>query len=329
MGRYMDEEHRGKVTAWFVLALLALAYYGNYYVYDSIGPVADLLGSQRGFSDSQIGMLNAIYSLPNIVLILLGGILVDRFGAARMLVWTASICLVGAVLTATSPGYAGMVAGRLLFGIGGETFGIAIMAGVVKYFSGRNLAFALGAVLAIARAKRYPPGRVQFARALVDEHGAALDRVPRPFTPEVARALVERLAREQTQWCVLLLPTEQLREAQRRSLLRARTLVADDADDRGCLRIYSNALRNLPAVATITTINGLANVITPIAGPASKANSLRAACKIAGSADEQAIGQFSRYLHTIGMGWRTWLRDCELVASWGASHPTEDNSERG
>jgi len=171
--------------------------------------------------------------------------------------------------------------------------------------------------------------RVQFARALVDEHGAALDRVPRPFTPEVARALVERLAREQTQWCVLLLPTEQLREAQRRSLLRARTLVADDADDRGCLRIYSNALRNLPAVATITTINGLANVITPIAGPASKANSLRAACKIAGSADEQAIGQFSRYLHTIGMGWRTWLRDCELVASWGASHPTEDNSERG
>ena len=42
----------------------AVACYGNYYVYDSVGPVADLLERQRGFSDSQIGMLNAIYSLP-------------------------------------------------------------------------------------------------------------------------------------------------------------------------------------------------------------------------------------------------------------------------
>ena len=37
----MNNDHRGRAAAWFVLALLALAYYGNYYVYDSIGPVAD------------------------------------------------------------------------------------------------------------------------------------------------------------------------------------------------------------------------------------------------------------------------------------------------
>jgi MFS family permease len=147
----MNDVNRGRTVAWVVLALLAVAYYGNYYVYDSVGPVADLLERQRGFSDSQIGMLNAIYSLPNIVLILLGGILVDRFGAARMLVWTAAICLAGALLTALSPGFGGMALGRLLFGIGGETFGIAVMAGIVKYFSGQNLAFAMGSVLAIAR----------------------------------------------------------------------------------------------------------------------------------------------------------------------------------
>lgn len=146
---------RGRVIAWTVLALLALAYFGNYYVYDSIGPVAELLERERGFSDAEIGILNAIYSLPNIVLILLGGILVDRFGAARMLVWTAAICLAGALLTAYSPGFNGMAVGRLLFGIGGETFGIAIMAAVVKYFTGRNLAFAMGLTIAIARAGSY------------------------------------------------------------------------------------------------------------------------------------------------------------------------------
>ena len=147
----MNAENRGQLVAWMVFVLLAVAYYGNYYVYDSIGPVADLLERQRAFSDSQIGMLNAVYNLPNILLILLGGILVDRFGAARMVMWTAAICLAGAVLTAYSPGYGGMVLGRLLFGIGGETFGIAVMAGIVKYFTGRHLAFALGSVLAVAR----------------------------------------------------------------------------------------------------------------------------------------------------------------------------------
>ena len=48
----------------------------------SIGPVADLLQRQRGFSDTEIGWLNAIYSLPNVVLLLFGGWMVDRNGAA-------------------------------------------------------------------------------------------------------------------------------------------------------------------------------------------------------------------------------------------------------
>lgn len=142
----------GRALAWLVLALMALANFGNYYVYDSIGPVADLLQRQRDFSDSQLGMLNAIYSLPNVVLILLGGILVDRYGAARMLVWTGLVCLAGTALTAWSPEFSGMAAGRLLFGIGAETFNIATIAAVVKYFSGRDLAFAIGTSIAVGRA---------------------------------------------------------------------------------------------------------------------------------------------------------------------------------
>ena len=148
----MIDVARGSRLAWLMLALVSLANYGNFYVYDSIGPVADLLQQQRGFSDSQIGMLNAIYSLPNIVLLLIGGMLVDRFGAARMMVWTAIICLAGTALTAFSLDFWNMAAGRLLFGIGAETFNIATMTAVVKYFSGRNLAFAVGASIAIGRA---------------------------------------------------------------------------------------------------------------------------------------------------------------------------------
>jgi MFS family permease len=97
-----DSGH-GRGTAWAVFALLAIVMYGNFYFYDSIGPVADLLQRQRGFSSTQIGLLNAIYNLPNVVLILVGGVLVDRYGAARVTLCTAAVCLAGAALTALSP----------------------------------------------------------------------------------------------------------------------------------------------------------------------------------------------------------------------------------
>ena len=151
----MADDTRSWRIAWLMLALVSLANYGNFYVYDSIGPVADLLQQQRGFSDSQIGMLNAIYSLPNIVLLLIGGMLVDRFGAARMMFWTAVICLAGTALTAFSLDYWNMAAGRLLFGVGAETFNIAGTTAVVKYFSRKNLAFAVGASIAIGRIGAY------------------------------------------------------------------------------------------------------------------------------------------------------------------------------
>jgi MFS family permease len=105
-------------TAWLVLALTAAVMVGNFYVYDSIGPIADLLQRQRNFSDTQIGLLNAIYNFPNVLLILVGGIFVDRFGAARMTLCTAAVCFVGAALTAFSQSFVGMALGRLFFGVG-------------------------------------------------------------------------------------------------------------------------------------------------------------------------------------------------------------------
>lgn len=151
----MTDNTASRTTAWLVGVLVALSLYGNFYVYDSIGPVADLLQQQRGFSSQQVGLLNAIYSLPNVVLILVGGVLVDRFGAARMTLITAGICLAGALLTAYSPSFAGMAAGRLLYGIGAETFNIATLAALAQYFAGGGVALVMGLALAIGRLGSY------------------------------------------------------------------------------------------------------------------------------------------------------------------------------
>ncbi len=42
---------------WVVLIVISLAMFANYYVYDSIAPIADILKSDLGFSDENIGQL--------------------------------------------------------------------------------------------------------------------------------------------------------------------------------------------------------------------------------------------------------------------------------
>lgn len=143
------------VWRWAVLVAISVAMFGNYYAYDSIGPVADSLQRLLGFSDTQIGTLNAIYSFPNIVMVLVGGVIVDRFGTRLSTLIFAIICTIGAVLTAISPLFPVMAAGRLVFGLGAESMIVAITVAIGQWFVGRQLGFAFGVNLSIARAGSY------------------------------------------------------------------------------------------------------------------------------------------------------------------------------
>jgi MFS family permease len=149
---------------------ISLASVGNYYVYDSIGPVADLLSSQLGFSDTQIGTLNAIYSLPNIFMVLVGGVLVDRFNARSVTVATAVVCLLGAILTALGSHFPVMALGRLLFGLGAETMIVAITVAFAQWFAGRHLALFFALNISVSRLGSYLADRSpSFARALYEQ----------------------------------------------------------------------------------------------------------------------------------------------------------------
>jgi MFS family permease len=129
--------------------------FGNYYVYDSIAPLADILREQLGFSATQVGTLNAIYSAPNVVMVLIGGVIVDRWGTRNSTLVFAAICLLGTMLTAASGTFLVMAIGRLIFGLGAESMIVAVTAALGQWFKGRQLGFAFGLNLSIARAGSY------------------------------------------------------------------------------------------------------------------------------------------------------------------------------
>ena len=135
-----------------VLIMISLAMFGNYYVYDSISPLADLLKTELNFTDSNIGLLNGIYSLPNIFMVFIGGIIIDRIGTKKSSLLFAALCMTGTVMTTFSGGnLALMAAGRLVFGLGSESLIVAITTVLAKWFKGKELSFAFGINLTIAR----------------------------------------------------------------------------------------------------------------------------------------------------------------------------------
>lgn len=146
---------RGIASRWWVLALLSIAIAGSYYEYDAIAPVAGLLRAERGFTQAQIGLLNAVFSLPNIVLALLGGVLIDRLGPARVAFWTAALCFLGAALTAFGSPYALMLTGRLIFGVSEEALFIALLAALAQWFSRGGAALAMALFFSFARIGSY------------------------------------------------------------------------------------------------------------------------------------------------------------------------------
>lgn len=136
---------------WSALLLISLAMMGNYYIYDSISPLADLLKAQLGFSDSNIGLLNAIYSFPNILMVLIGGLIIDRIGTRISVVIFTLLITLGAVITAVTGNIYVMAIGRLVFGLGAESMIVAITTIIARWFKGKELSFAFGLNLTVAR----------------------------------------------------------------------------------------------------------------------------------------------------------------------------------
>src|SRR5512146_1292950 len=103
---------------WMVLIFISLTMFGNYYLYDSIAPVADLLKSQLGFTDQMIGRLYSMYSYSAFFLLLLGGIIIDKIGTKKAVTLFGALCTIAGILTAVSSDVHVMYVGRFVLGFG-------------------------------------------------------------------------------------------------------------------------------------------------------------------------------------------------------------------
>ncbi len=96
----------------------------------------------------------SVYSLPNVVLPIAGGVLIFKFGYRVMFLIFGFSVLLGQLIFSIGCSIKSiplMLIGRIIFGLGGESLNTTQYAIIVEWFAANQVAFALGICLSVAR----------------------------------------------------------------------------------------------------------------------------------------------------------------------------------
>ena len=136
---------------WAVLALLVLTRASMALHFQAIPPIAPFLIRELELSYAQLGLLIGVFMLPGVFLALPGGLLGARFGGRAVMLSGLVMMTLGALAVANSlalgapfsPFYVAL-AGRLVGGMGGVVVNVQLTKAVTDWFSGREIATAMG-----------------------------------------------------------------------------------------------------------------------------------------------------------------------------------------
>ncbi len=163
---------------WTALTIVSVTMMFGYFFTDVMSPLEPLLtaaqedgGLGLGWSSDEYGFFSGAYGYFNVFLLLLffGGIILDKFGIRFTGVMSTLLMFVGALVKWYAVGHAfeGTVnvpffgtystqvvlaaIGFAIYGVGCEICGITVSKVIVKWFTGHELALAMGVQVATAR----------------------------------------------------------------------------------------------------------------------------------------------------------------------------------
>ncbi len=160
------------LARWSALAIVAFTMLAGYYITDVMAPLKGLLEQQLTWNSAEYGLFTSAYGWFNVFLIMLilGGIVLDRMGVRFTGVGAASVMVLGAALkfwAVSTHSMDGVVwhilwfdikaqvllaaLGFAIFGVGVEVAGITVSKIVVKWFKGKEMALAMGMQVSVAR----------------------------------------------------------------------------------------------------------------------------------------------------------------------------------
>lgn len=157
---------------WLALIIVSFTMMCGYFITDVMAPLEDLLTKTPaegglGWTSDEYGFFSGAYGYINVFLLMLffGGIILDKCGVRFTGVMSSGLMLVGTLIkwyaldgdfgSTVLFGYPLQVIlaslGFAIFGMGAEITGITVTKVIAKWFTGHELAFAMGLQVAMAR----------------------------------------------------------------------------------------------------------------------------------------------------------------------------------
>lgn len=172
---------------WTALVLIASMMFFGYMFVDVMSPIQALMESEKGWGPDTFGTYAASEYIVNVLgFLIIAGVILDKMGVRFTAVLSGVVMVLGAAINwyavtdlfdassaktfmdntlnlpqawwNVTPWYDGMPAsaklsaiGFMIFGCGCEMAGITVSRGIVKWFTGHEMALAMGIEMAIAR----------------------------------------------------------------------------------------------------------------------------------------------------------------------------------
>ena len=161
-----------QAARWTALAIVSFTMMCGYFITDVMSSLEVMLTTPAaqgglGWSSSEYGFFSGSYGYINVFLLMLffGGIILDKCGIRFTGIMSCALMLGGALIkwyalasdfgTATFMGYHMQVIvaslGFAIFGMGAEITGITVSKVIIKWFTGHEVALAMGLQVAMAR----------------------------------------------------------------------------------------------------------------------------------------------------------------------------------
>eukprot|EP00741_Cyanophora_paradoxa_P002227 tig00000571_g2159.t1 len=130
-----------------VLLLSLFPLISNYFCYDIVAALQSYIKAGFGIDNVGFSQLYTVYEVPNIIMPLIGGAIIDRVGTKQGAFIFALLVLAGVATVASGPffdAYWVMLLGRVIYGLGAEALNVTMDVIYAKWFSGKGMAFASG-----------------------------------------------------------------------------------------------------------------------------------------------------------------------------------------
>lgn len=125
--------------------------FGSYFAYDIIGAIAPSLIDELKASRATVGTMNTMYSIAAILVVLFGGMLIDRLGTRKASIIFSALVLLGAAIVWQAKSIPVIFLGRFIFGAGSEPLVVAQSVMLARWFKNKELAMAFGVQLTVSR----------------------------------------------------------------------------------------------------------------------------------------------------------------------------------